>query len=130
MKVCCCEWKGMVGTHCDPCEGGAHNLCEDPKEMKPPMPEDDPDLREQFEREARVAPAPILSIPTAQFGPAPDGGPQGVWVAYQSDLSEMAFFADELSALRYAVTNSMSAELIPYGVGLREYINRRTDDSF
>jgi hypothetical protein len=53
---------------------------------------------------------------TAFWGHEPVAvGADGVWVAYHSDWSGLAFFATELEALRHAVTNSMSVGYCTFG---------------
>lgn len=47
----------------------------------------------------------------------------GAWIAYYSDWSGMAVFADELNCLRYAVEHRMDARFVPLGADLREAVN-------
>ena len=45
-----------------------------------------------------------------------DAFPNGVWVAHYGDGSAWIPFRSEIEALRHAVANHMSVDLIPWGV--------------
>lgn len=47
----------------------------------------------------------------------------GVWVACYADMSEVATFASELSALRHAVGRNMRVQFIEHGTDIRTAVN-------
>lgn len=50
---------------------------------------------------------------------------EGAWVAFYSDWSDVAVFADETAALREAVDRQMSVVFVPWGSSVRDVANKR-----
>lgn len=48
-----------------------------------------------------------------------------IWVAYHSDYSEIAIFAEEIDCLRYALDHMMDAAQVELGRGVHEQLREQ-----
>lgn len=131
MKRVCCDTAAPFGEACEPCERGGHEFCTRPVDLDDiPLDEEevsaDIDVQPEPEPAVRPKPGPVDVVVPPEFYNNPSSlwvQRPGVWVAYHSDLSEVWLFDSEIECLRFAVKNYCSADLLPYGVGLRSFMN-------